>query len=150
MSAFIVSYKTMRCIIYNLFWNHEFKNLQSIFEYNDYRKIDIHDFKDFHRLAKELYLMNQEAVKQRYNEPDNSEYIQIPDCDNIDWTSNGKLDKYQALKSMQCLRYQCSEGNVPKTKLYKFLELLISHWMDYIINEIPEYKKANWDNWEGE
>ncbi len=145
MSAFIISEKCMRNIIYNLFWNHDFKNLSSIFKYNDYRVIDEHEHKDLHKLALELYQMNREAVKQRYNEPKNSDYIKIPDCEKIDWTSNGKLDKYQALKSMQCLRYQCSEGNVPKTKLYKFLNQIIEYWMDYIINEIPEYKNAGWD-----
>ena len=146
MSAFIITEKTMRSIIYNLFWNHDFKRVNSIFRYNDYRVIDEHDHKDFHNLAKEFYAMNRDAVKQRYNEPDNSDYIKIPDCDKIDWTGPGtNLNKFQALKSMHCLKYQCSEGNVPKTPLYKFLEDLIHNWESYIINEIPEYKNAGWD-----
>lgn len=146
MSAFIISEKCMRNIIYNLFWNHEFKNLTSIFRYNDYRPIDEHDHNDFHELANEFYLMNREAVKQRYNEPEDSDYIKIPDYKKIDWTSNGTtLNKYQALMSMRCLRYQCTEGNVPESKLYNFLEQLIHNWMLYIMEEIPEYKQAEWD-----
>lgn len=145
MSAFIVSEQCMKNIIYNLFWDHTFKDRNSIFTYNDYRKIDTYEHKDFHKLAEELYKMNQEAVKQRYPD-DTSDYINIPDCEKIDWTGNGtKLDKFQALKSMHCLIYQCSEGNIPETKLYKFLSDLVHCWESYIINEMPEYEKAEWD-----
>ena len=146
MSAFIVSEKCMKNIIYNLFWNHKFKEHSNIFKYNGYRIIDEHDHNNFHNLAKEFYSMNREAVKQRYNEKDDSDYIKIPDCDKIDWTGPGtKLNKFQALKSMRCLKYQCSEGNIPDTNLYKFLENLIHQWESYIIHEIPEYDKAEWD-----
>jgi len=137
MSAFIVSEKCMKHIIYNLFWDHEFKRTDWILKDNGYNTAE-----DFDRLAIELYQLNREAVKQRYDEPEESDYIAIPERFNWD---NGKLDKYQALKSMQCLRYQCNEGNVPETKLYKMLETLIQNWMYYILNQIPEYNNAEWD-----
>ena len=137
MSAFIVSERTMKDIIYNLFWNHEFKNQTSILDRYGYKTSE-----DFDRLAIELYKMNREAVKQRYNEADDSDYIKIPE--KLNW-DGGKIDKFQALKSMRCLIYQCAEGNVPKTKLFKFLEELIESWTWYIINAMPEYEKARWD-----
>ena len=137
MSAYIVSRECMRNIIYNLYWGHEFKSMYSILERNGYR-ID----EDFDRLACELYEMNREAVKQRYNEPEDSDYIKIPDDFNWD---GGKIDKYQCLKSIRCLRYQCSEGNVPETKLYRFLDELISCWSSYVIEQLPEYSSAIWD-----
>lgn len=137
MSAFIVSKKCMKHIIYNLFWDHEFKRLHFILERNGYTESE-----DFDRLAIDLYQMNRDAVKQRYDEPEDSDYIKIPDC--LNWDGE-KLNKYQCLKSMRCLRYQCSEGNVPETKLYKMLDKLIEVWTNYIIDDIPEYNKAEWD-----
>lgn len=137
MSSFIVSEKCMNNIIYNLFWDHEFKRLHSILKRNGYDTDT-----DFDMLAIDLYEMNKEAVKQRYNESKDSDYIKIPNSFNWD---KGKLNKYQCLKSMKCLRYQCSEGNVPKTKLYKFLNDLITEWTDYILDEIPEFINADWD-----
>lgn len=137
MSSFIVSNKCMKHIIYNLFWNHDFKRLCSVLERNGYKQSE-----DYDRLAIELYQMNREAVKQRYSEPSDSDYIKIPDVFNWD---GDKLNKYQCLKSMKCLRYQCSEGNVPKTKLFKLLDAIINCWTSYIIDEIPEYNKAGWD-----
>ena len=137
MSAFIVSEKCISVIIYNLFWNHDFKRYHHIFE--DYGYITA---EDFDRLAMELFRMNREAVKQRYEEPDDSDYIKIPKSVNWD---EGKLDQYQTLKSMHCLRYQCTEGDVPETKLYKFLDEIIDQWADFIIEQIPEYQEARWD-----
>ena len=137
MSSFIVSDKCIKNIIYNLFWDHEFKRTDFILTRNGYKNVE-----DFDRLAIELCTLNKEAVKQRYDEPEENDHIAIRERFNWD---GGKLDKYQALKSMQCLRYQCSEGNVPETKLYKMLEDLILTWMYYIFNQIPEYNKAEWD-----
>jgi len=79
MSAFIISKKCMKNIIYNLYWNHEFKNQYSVLSRNGYNTDQ-----DFDRLAIELYQMNREAVKQRYNEPEDSDYIEIPDLLNWD------------------------------------------------------------------
>jgi len=137
MSSFIVSEKCMRHIIYNLFWNSDFKERINILQRNGYNSCE-----DFNRLAIEFYKMNREAVKQRYDENEDVEYIKIPETVNWD---NDKLNKYQCLKSMQCLRYQCSEGTIPATKLYQFLDKLIESWMAFIINEIPEYDNAEWD-----
>ena len=136
MSAFIVSEKTMSDIIYNLYWSHKFKDRYYILNDND-----IQTEADFDKLAIQLFKMNQDAIRQRYNEPENSDYSAIPEY--VDWNT-GTINKYQCLKSMQCLRYQCPEGDVPKTKLFKFLEDLISAWMDYIISGLPEYDNASW------
>ena len=140
MSAFIVSEGCMKNIIYNLYWDYKFKD-RADFLLREHG-INCHSVDDFNNLYINLYKLNQEAVKQRYNEPDNSNYITIPD--KPDW-DQGTVNKYQALKSIQCLLYQCSEGTVPETKLYKFLEAFEKRYMHYIIDDIPEYDKARWD-----
>ena len=84
--------------------------------------------------------MNVEAVNQRYNENDtfeelfsNYKYSLMP-CNSFD-----------AYKSAQCLRYQCSEGNVPDWPLYKELEYIMFYIASDIIEELPAYKSASWD-----
>lgn len=128
----------MSNIIYNIFWDHEFKNSYgSILERNGYKNSE-----DFDRLYTEFFIMNRNAVVQRYKEKEESDYIKLPN--KVNWDT-GILNKFQCLKDMKCLRYQCSEGNVPETKLYKFLGELIEAYMSYIIEELPQYNGASWD-----
>lgn len=128
----------MKEIIYNLFYDYGFKRM-----YGHYlERAGYNTVEDFNRLYREFFIMNRNAVVQRYNEKEDSDYIKLPD--NVNW-DNMSLNKFQCLKSMECLHYQCSEGNVPETKLYKFLSELIELWKNYIIEELPEYEKAQWD-----
>jgi hypothetical protein len=52
---------------------------------------------------------------------------------------------FQLLKSVQCFKYQCSEGNYIKTKLYKMFKDIEDVLKSQIIDQIPEYKKAVWE-----
>ena len=55
------------------------------------------------------------------------------------------MDKIQLVKALQCLHYQCSEGNVPETKGYKELENVIREVVMSIIYSMPEYDEAEWE-----
>lgn len=55
------------------------------------------------------------------------------------------MDKIQLVKALQCLHYQCSEGNVPETKGYKELENVIREVVMSIIYSMPEYGEAEWE-----
>jgi len=135
MSAFIVSEQCMKNIIYNVFWTHKFKESNFLLDRYGYRKAE-----DFDRMAHQFYNMNRLAVFDRYGRDD--DYAAIPN--NFNWDTQMDLDKYQALKSMHCLRYQCNEGEVADTATYKFLEALIESWTYFIINGLPEYEQAEW------
>jgi hypothetical protein len=51
----------------------------------------------------------------------------------------------QVLKSLQCWLYQCCEGEVPETELYKLFDTDVRlYLMDKIIDTLPEYQKAEW------
>lgn len=47
-------------------------------------------------------------------------------------------------KAMTCLRYQCSEGNVPDTALFKELARAIGEIACAIVEALPEYEAAPW------
>jgi len=52
---------------------------------------------------------------------------------------------YQILKSLQCFLYQCSEGNIPKDKLYITLSNIEKILISYIVSNLDEFKKAKWE-----
>lgn len=80
-------------------------------------------------LGRKLYAMNIEALRQRYPQIRNTEeerdYRRV--MENYAWRDSSKeVTIGQLVKSASCLRYQCSEGNVPETwTLYKWLSHLI-------------------------
>lgn len=136
MSSFIVSHECMNNIINGLFWNHEFKNMyRYILEDEGYKRSE-----DFERLAKDLFNLNYDAVDCRYDEKNERESAK-----SFIWVNpETNLSEFQVLKSMRCLRYQCSEGDIPETKLFKLLCELIDAWKSFVIDMIPEYEAAKW------
>ncbi len=103
--------------------------------------------------GKTLYLMNLNAVEQRY-----------PDCINNRSNIPGQCDKdgnhlpyaYKTVsismmpgaivlyKSIGCYLYQCSEGDVDELPLYKALSDYVSAIACHIVERSPEYEKAPW------
>lgn len=133
MSSFIVSNECMNNVINGLFWNHEFRGMyRHTLESAGYSKSE-----DFERLADELFTLNRLAVNSRYNE------VGLIQC--FKWIDNAQVNKFQVLKSLHCLRYQCSEDRADETKAFDFLNKIIGEWTDFIISSIPEYHKAKWD-----
>lgn len=132
MSAFEVSNKTMQKVI----WGIKTVCRESFHSPEKLGISDIYDYKQWNDLGKRLFEMNIEAVNQRYEEKNNTKVFFIynqPEC-----------TKFEALKAMECLLYQCSEGNVIETPLYKELDLYVNLMQKNIIKEMPEYENAEW------
>ena len=51
---------------------------------------------------------------------------------------------FQALKSLRCLLYQCSEGDVPDRQLFKLLDAVSAEMALSIVSEMPQYEMASW------
>ena len=86
--------------------------------------------------------LNIQALQERYGDSKemykDSKYIE-----KINVTFD--IDKIQLVKALQCLHYQCSEGNVPETKGYKELENVIREVVMSIIYSMPKYDQAEWE-----
>jgi len=132
MSAFLVSEKTL----YNCMKAITKAQYSAL-----YKDIDGSQ-KKFKIIFMALNSLNSLALKVRYNEEPSPGY---KFC-SIKYTEASSC-KIQLLKSLQCLIYQCSEGSVIKTGLYKKLLEVKSDLQDLIIRDLPEYEKAVWDNW---
>lgn len=139
MSAFVVDHKTINIILTYL------QNTQT--DENHLRRPFIelgYDIEsDIESLGVDLLAMNQDAVMYRY-----------PDCDAMNLP--GPVDppdysfrpepasRVQVYKSATCLRYQCSEGNIPHCKLFHALNKFV-HGLAYsIISKLPAYERAYW------
>ena len=79
--------------------------------------------------------MNNKAVDYRYNENNPIEIYKY---------SYVVASLVQVYKSLQCFLYQCSEGDIPKSKLFQGLRRLEHNIANQIISNMPEYNKAQW------
>tara|TARA_R100001463_G_scaffold34222_1_gene75281 strand:- start:202 stop:621 length:420 start_codon:yes stop_codon:yes gene_type:complete len=100
--------------------------------------------------ANRLKILNLESLNQRYGD----------NWDDVDAeVSDERFDKYpirimnntpapsliQSLKHVQCYLYQCNEGNVPDSSLYKDVEKLQNGLIWEIISNMKEYNQATWE-----
>jgi hypothetical protein len=133
MSSFIISMETMNNIINGIFWDSEFKNYFNYFlERNNLKNVN-----DFQELGNRFFILNTKATNYRYDEKDTPI--------NFIWKENPSINKFQVLKSMNCLKYQCSEGEIDKEADYILLGELIKLWNSYVLETNTEYIKAKWD-----
>lgn len=115
MSAFIISEKTMHLCVRAML---------------DEGKFVSHREKD--DMGKELFAMNQRAVQARYGKRDDG-YDAVPD-----YRYQSQLpDRVSMFKALECLLYQCSEGDVPEEKLY----IRVSEKRDELAREIVRHSK---------
>lgn len=101
------------------------------------------------RIFDALAGMNLNALEQRYSKETTAEMY-----DGKDYEDGHDIWKpsedgvqpwhYQLLKSLKCYIYQCSEGNVPDSPIYKAMEKLSISVAMFIACHQPEYKEAEW------
>ncbi len=96
--------------------------------------------RDARGFAHELHRLNVYAIDERYGEGQGREMSGEP----FEYADINPPTIYQALMSLQCLIYQCSEGDCVERPLYKLLRDIELCLMHAIIDTIPEYKAAQW------
>lgn len=148
MSSFIVSDRTINDIVGLIdnpfsygYLKDELRNLTDKYGYTLNREITDTTMDE---IAADLMRMNLEAVNTRYGDSGGVKQ----DRAQLKYAYDPYSNIYQQLKSMHCLRYQASEGDVPNTATYKFLSDMIHITERYIIDNLPQYKNAGWDTWD--
>ena len=114
-------------------------------------KTDFCDIVSVENVFNILTQMNYSAVNQRYKEHDfaiepfTNNYVRFERPTNYD---NGIFEipasYYQLLKTMDWYLYQCSEGNVPESALYKAVQSIRSTLANWIISNTPAFNAAKW------
>lgn len=134
MSAFMVEDKVINTVVSWLsvkkYDNRDFVGLA--------RKLETE--KDEKEFAESMFQLNIKAIEQRYGEGQAKEFRPL----DFEYKFNLPVSDIITLKALKCLLYQCSEGDVPETQLFKDLESLEYDIMNIIIRAIPEYDQAPW------
>lgn len=87
-------------------------------------------------IGKGFLKLNRKAVNYRYNEKQRYPEYAFKKVFNVplSWS----------IKAGNCLKYQCSEGNFDKTKVYKEIEEYLFTLAMHLINNMAEYDAAPW------
>lgn len=95
------------------------------------------------RLGQRMLAANVEALGERYGKEAAAEaYLSA-----VGYSLNPalKTPKVQQLKSLQCMSYQCCEGYVHETAIYRLMTEAEGGLAQDVIRDLPEYKEASWD-----
>lgn len=107
-------------------------------------------------IGRRLFTLNIEAVMQRYPDCENdpTELPGVEGCASYPETYrfSGRLAKpfaripslVDGYKALRCLIYQCSEGNVVRSDLYRELESAAGEIAGEIVQMLPDYERAAW------
>lgn len=145
MSVYMVEYETLNRVISIIkkeeekprnYYNDEFG-----FHYPTINDILSVSTKKYTNLGKRILEMNLDSLYSRYTsklEP-YDDYIAGYKFKEIENLSN-----YQAIKSINCLLTQCSEGTNPYSQLFRELELMRGKISNRIVSDLEEYKNAEW------
>lgn len=94
---------------------------------------------DLDTLARRMLELNIVAVNARYGTEEAESF------EDLDYKiSHEPVERVQALKSLRCWLYQCSEGDADKTPLFLIMEEYSNRLADEVISKMPEYDKAEW------
>ncbi len=139
MSAFMVEDKTINRVVTWLTREVQRNRFTLDWLAREYG-VDIESAGWDEKLAQAMFQLNCDGVNARYGNGEAEKFrplnftFQPEDCSSL----------VQVFKSLQCWNYQCSEGDVPETKLYQFFEEVEHHLALKIVMDLPEYDKATW------
>jgi hypothetical protein len=92
-------------------------------------------------LGQAMFQLNSKAVDARDGSGEAAKFRKL----DYRYQVTEPVPLVQVLKSLQCWLYQCREGDVPETELYKlFDDDVQTYLMNKIITMLPEYEKADW------
>jgi hypothetical protein len=90
-------------------------------------------------LGEAMYRLNLQAVDARYGDLESANL-----CD-LDYRYRYELGQLiPVIKSLQCWRYQCSEGAVPETELYQIMQGYLHTLALRVVAGTKEYELAQW------
>ena len=92
------------------------------------------------RLAVRMFVLNKMGVESRYGRGQAKEFRPL----DFKYRATMPPTAIQAHKALSCFLYQCSEGNVPETKLFKALEHVKAAIANSIVSNLPAYENAKW------
>lgn len=128
MSSYVVEDNTINAIVNYLWRDRDNEHIK--------RQLGMTDEAS---LGEEMYRLNLAAVEDRYGD-----YAAGEMC-NLDYKYRRTplhISRIQAIKSLSCWLYQCSEGQVPEHPLFKLMEKYKGELAMDIVRAMPEWDAA--------
>lgn len=138
MSAFIVSTETMQNAVNAI---HMANTRYGSSEYT-FCGVVVRNELDLATVGAVLFTLNHEAVNQRYAE-DGFAVEEYKHGRSVAPRTGSTLAPY--IKSLDCLIYQCSEGDVPEHDHFLQLEAARRTLVDMLLSGLTEYANSPWD-----
>jgi hypothetical protein len=138
MSAFVVERETIDRVMWGLKYISEVGFTGTNYEISD-----------LDRIGENLWNLNLRAVAYRYRltptDPAVVTYKHYRYGGSLLFREQPIAHKVACLKAMECLVYQCSEGEQFEADPYfKLLEKTVQRLACAIVHDMPEYEKAKW------
>jgi hypothetical protein len=92
-------------------------------------------------LGQAMFQLNINGVEARYGSGEAAKFRKL----DYRYQVTEPVPFVQVLKSLQCWLYQCREGDVPESELYKLFDDDVQPYlMSKIITMLPDYEEAAW------
>ena len=140
MSAFMVNDETINRVMAYLVNANERRDWLATYFLKEHG-YPLDTFEQQQHLAIRLFALNKRGVECRYGNGEAKKFRPL----DYQYRRTIPPGAVQAFKSLSCLLYQCSEGNVPETKLYKLLDRIKGYIAEDIVHNLKEYDLAKWD-----
>ena len=135
MSAFLVPQTLINSILSHIQFDAVSRDDASPFTEMGY---DLGSAAGLKALGSDLWALNHQALNERYG--DDSEPKKL-----FKVHTDTKLVSLPVLyKNICCLRYQCAEGDVPETALFKCLSPFAANVAETYMRKSKEYDDAQW------
>ena len=142
MSAFIVADETINKIVYYLHVKALGDSIPSELGLTKLPKaeFDLTTEEGTRQLADEMFFLNVAAVNAKYGEGEAKKFRPL-DFLYTPVPSN----QIAVIKALESWSYQCTEGNIPQTKIYKVMEdVHCALCVDYV-HGLEEWEAAQWE-----
>ncbi len=137
MSAFLVEDKTINKVVTKLAMDRDGEWLRRMLKEKGY---NLENLAGKQKLGWDMFGLNIRAVNMRYKGGQAEDFRPL----NYKYAIECNYSRINALKSLQCWIYQCSEGDCDQSDFYKMFNDIQLAWCKEIIRAIPEYDKADW------
>lgn len=148
MSSFIVSNETINRIVATLELSKIRNQSFPDFRYMDGGELLEMEAANVRTLGETLFFLNLRAtIAERYphNHPDVEKSINdMASTYRHQHEYVNSSNRAQVYKSLQCYLYQCSEGEIPNSPLYKALETYKAKLAELMVEDTQEYNEASW------
>lgn len=138
MSAFVVEDKTINRAVSFIAFDREGQWIRS--EIETHLGIDLVTDIGRETLGKLMFSLNCDAVNQRYGDNEAQEFRPL----DYKFRMEVHTSRIHAFKALQCWSYQCCEGDIEDSELYKVMERVKGCMAEMIVTRLDAYEKANW------